>query len=241
MEILIIIKDHDMNKAVKITLTYILLPLLIIFLAVITVKSVMEPVEFNKEKAAREKVAIQQLKDIRDLQVAYKSVNGKFVSTFDSLQTFYNTGKMKVVMKVGSMDDSLAVANTKALKKKHPKITAAEMLEISKTGQRLVFTIESEVPVKDTLFNNRPDFNIATIGTIPFSGGKPVEMACTVKTVSGVQVPLFEAEMPYRALLSGMDNQLRINLDDERIKTDRYPGLKVGSITAPNNNAGYWE
>ena len=137
MEILIIIKDHDMNKAVKITLTYILLPLLIIFLAVITVKSVMEPVEFNKEKAAREKVAIQQLKDIRDLQVAYKSVNGKFVSTFDSLQTFYNTGKMKVVMKVGSMDDSLAVANTKALKKKHPKITAAEMLEISKTGQRL--------------------------------------------------------------------------------------------------------
>ena len=231
-----------MNKAVKITLTYILLPALIIFLAVITVKSVLEPVEFNKEKAAREKVAIQQLKDIRDLQVAYKSVNGKFVSTFDSLQTFYNTGKMKVIMKVGSMDDSLAVANTKALKKKNPKITAAQMLEISeKTGQKLVFTIESEVPVKDTLFNNRPDFDITTIGVIPFSGGQPVDMACTVKTVSGVPVPLFEAEMPYKALLAGLDNQLRINLDDERIKTDRYPGLKVGSITAPNNNAGNWE
>lgn len=231
-----------MNKAVKITLTYILLPALIIFLAVITVKSVLEPVEFNKEKAAREKVAIQQLKDIRDLQVAYKSVNGKFVSTFDSLQTFYNTGKMKVIMKVGSMDDSLAVANTKALKKKNPKITAAQMLEISeKTGQKLVFTIESEVPVKDTLFNNRPDFDINTIGVIPFSGGQPVDMACTVKTVSGVPVPLFEAEMPYKALLAGLDNQLRINLDDERIKTDRYPGLKVGSITAPNNNAGNWE
>ena len=135
----------------KITLTYILLPILIVFLALITVQSVMEPVEFNKEKAAREKVAIQQLKDIRDLQVAYKSVNGKFVSTFDSLQTFYNTGKMKVVMKIGSMDDSLAVANTKALKKRKPKITSAEMLELSKTGQKLVFTIESEIPVKDTV------------------------------------------------------------------------------------------
>lgn len=231
-----------MNKAVKITLTYILLPALIIFLAVITVKSVLEPVDFNKEKAAREKVAIQQLKDIRDLQVAYKSVNGKFVSTFDSLQTFYNTGKMKVIMKVGSMDDSLALANTTALKKKNPKITPAQMLEISeKTGQKLVFTIESEVPVKDTLFNNRPDFNIDAIGVIPFSGGQPVEMDCTVKMVSGVPVPLFEAEMPYKALLTGLDNQLRINLDDERIKTDRYPGLKVGSITAPNNNAGNWE
>ena len=234
-------KDHDMNKAVKITLTYILLPAVIIFLAVITVKSVMEPVEFNKEKAAREKVAIQQLKDIRDLQVAYKSVNGKFVSTFDSLQTFYKTGNMKVVMKIGSMDDSLAVANTKALKKRNPKITPEQMLKLSEEGQRLVFTIESEVPVRDTLFNNRPDFNIATIGTIPFSGGQPVVMACTIKMVSGVPVPLFEAEMPYKALLLGLDNQLRINLDDERIKTDRYPGLKVGSITAPNNNAGNWE
>lgn len=230
-----------MNKAIKITLTYILLPAVIIFLAVITVKSIMEPIDFNREKSAREKVAIQQLKDIRELQVAYKSVNGRFVSTFDTLQTFYNTGKMKVVMKVGSMDDSLAVANTKALKKKRPKITSEQMLELTKTGQRLVFTIENEIPVKDTLFNNRPDFDINTIGLIPFSGGQPVEMASTVKMVSGVPVPLFEAEMPYKALLSGMDNQLRINLDDERVKTDRYPGLKVGSITAPNNNAGNWE
>ncbi len=230
-----------MNKAIKITLTYILLPAVIIFLSVITVKSIMEPIEFNKEKNVREKVAIQQLKDIRDLQVAYKSVNGKFVSGFDTLQAFYNTGKMKVIMKVGSLDDSLAVANTKALKKKQPRITAEQMLELTKAGQKLVFTIENEIPVKDTLFNNRPDFDINTIGIIPFSGGQPVGMASTVKMVSGVPVPLFEAEMPYRALLSGLDNQLRINLDDERIKTDRYPGLKVGSITAPNNNAGNWE
>lgn len=230
-----------MNKVLKITLTYILLPAVIIFLAVITVRSVMEPIDFNREKAAREKVAIRQLKDIRDLQVAYKSVNGRFVSTFDSLQTFYNTGKMKVIMKVGSTDDSLAVANTKALKKKNPKITPEQMLALSNAGQRLVFTIENEIPVKDTLFNNRPDFDVNTIGVIPFSGGQPVGMASTVKMVSGVPVPLFEAEMPYKALLTGLNNQLRINLDDERIKTDRYPGLKVGSITAPNNNAGNWE
>lgn len=230
-----------MNKVLKITLTYILLPAVIIFLAVITVRSVMEPIDFNREKAAREKVAIRQLKDIRDLQVAYKSVNGRFVSTFDSLQTFYNTGKMKVIMKVGSTDDSLAVANTKALKRRNPKITPEQMLALSNAGQRLVFTIENEIPVKDTLFNNRPDFDVNTIGVIPFSGGQPVGMASTVKMVSGVPVPLFEAEMPYKALLTGLNNQLRINLDDERIKTDRYPGLKVGSITAPNNNAGNWE
>ena len=66
-------------------------------------------------------------------------------------------------------------------------------------------------------------------------------MESTIRMVSGVQVPLFEAAMPYKALLKGLDNQLRINLDDDRIKSDRYPGLKVGSVSAPNNNAGNWE
>ena len=230
-----------MNKTVKLLVTGILLPVVIILLAVVTVQSVMEPIKFNKAKDAREKVAIQQLKDIRDLQVAFKSVNGRYTSSFDTLITFYKSGKMKVVMKVGSMDDSLAVVNTKALKKKNPKITAEQMLELVAQGQRLVFTTESEIPVSDTLFTNRDNFNVDVIGVIPFSEGQPVEMESTIRMVSGVQVPLFEAAMPYKALLKGLDNQVRINLDDDRIKSDRYPGLKVGSVSAPNNNAGNWE
>ena len=230
-----------MNKTVKLLVTGILLPVVIILLAVVTVQSVMEPIKFNKAKDAREKVAIQQLKDIRDLQVAFKSVNGRYTSSFDTLITFYKSGKMKVVMKVGSMDDSLAVVNTKALKKKNPKITAEQMLELVAQGQRLVFTTESEIPVSDTLFTNRDNFNVDVIGVIPFSEGQPVERESTIRMLSGVQVPLFEAAMPYKALLKGLDNQLRINLDDDRIKSDRYPGLKVGSVSAPNNNAGNWE
>ena len=230
-----------MNKTVKILVTGVLLPVVIILLAIFTVQSVMEPIKFNKAKDAREKVAIQQLKDIRDLQVAFKSVNGRYTSSFDTLITFYKSGKMKVVMKVGSMDDSLAVVNTKVLKKKNPKITAEQMLELVAQGQRLVFTTESEIPVRDTLFTHRDNFNVDVIGVIPFSEGQPVEMESTIRMVSGVQVPLFEAAMPYKALLKGLDNQLRINLDDDRIKSDRYPGLKVGSVSAPNNNAGNWE
>ena len=66
-------------------------------------------------------------------------------------------------------------------------------------------------------------------------------MEAVIRKVSGIEVPLFEACMPYKSLLRGLDNQLRINLDAERTDTDRYPGLKVGSITTPNNNAGNWE
>ena len=66
-------------------------------------------------------------------------------------------------------------------------------------------------------------------------------MESTIKKVSGVQVPLFEARMPYKALLKGMDNQLRINLDADCRDRNRFEGLQVGSVTAPNNNAGNWE
>jgi hypothetical protein len=48
--------------------------------------------------------------------------------------------------------------------------------------------------------------------------------------------------MPYKSLLKGLQpEQLRINLDAEREDQGRYKGLQVGSISAPNNNAGNWE
>jgi hypothetical protein len=68
-----------------------------------------------------------------------------------------------------------------------------------------------------------------------------VQVESTIKMVSGVPVPLFEARMPFRLLLKGMNNQLRINLDAEQRDLNRYEGLQVGSVTAPNNNAGNWE
>lgn len=225
---------------VKKLFTYLILPLVIVVLAYLCVASVMQPVNFNKEKAARERVAIERLKDIRTLQVAYKTETGKFTSDIDSLKAFYNDGKIKVIMQIGSKDDSLAVANTQRVKKRNPKIKPEQLFELYKNGEKLVFSIENTVLVKDTLFNNRPDFNVDSLAFIPFCGDSII-MDSAVKTVSGVKVPLFEACMPYRSLLKGLDNQLRINLDAEREDTGRYPGLKVGSITAPNNNAGNWE
>jgi hypothetical protein len=224
----------------KKVLTYFVFPLIIAGMVYAVVQSVMEPVEFNKYRAYRESIAIQRLKDVRDLQVAFKNVNGRYASTVDSLQMFYNEGKMKIVMQVGSQDDSLAVVNTQKLKKRNPRITPQQLLERYNQGERLVFKIESEIPVKDTLFRSRTDFHIDSIAFIPFCGDSLI-MESAIKTVSGVKVPLFEASMPFKSLLRGLNNQLRINLDAEREDQGRYKGLKVGSITAPNNNAGNWE
>ena len=233
-----------MNKSTKI-IVEIVLGVVIVLLVWLTVKSVQKPVQFNKEVAARSQVGIQRLKDIRTLQEAFKSVNGRFAPTVDSLKLFYETGKMDIVMQIGSLDDSLAVANTEAIKKANKKLKPAEMTAklaaAYAAGQKVVFSTVTEIPVKDTLFNNRPDFCIDSLYYIPFSGKQLTEMEATIKLVSGVNVPLFEARMPYKALCKGLDNQLRINLDAERRDQNKYEGLQVGSVTAPNNNAGNWE
>ena len=234
-----------MNETLKKVLTWFVLPVIIALLVYAIVASIMKPVNFNKERDARKEVAIQQLKDIRTLEVAYKGVTGHFTADLDSLKDFYLKGQMPIVMQVGSADDSLAWAHTEAVKKAFKgkgKMTGLDLLKLYEAGDKdLVFSVEHKIPVKDTLFASREGFVIDSITYIPFSGGKRVEMDAIVKMVSGVQVPLFEAKMPYKSLLKGMDNQLRINLDAEQRDMNRYEGLQVGSISAPNNNAGNWE
>ena len=229
-----------MNKAVK-TIVSILLLFVIAGLAYAIVRSIQQPVNFNKAVKAREAVGIQRMKDIRDLQVAYKSVNGKFASTIDSLILFYNTGKMDVLLQVGSHDDSLAVANAEALREANKKITQEELYQRYLNGEQVIATLKTTLNVKDTLFRSRTNFVPDSLKYIPFSGKQLTEMEATIKKVSGVDVPLFEARMPYKKLLKGLDNQLRINLDAEKRAQNRYEGLQVGSISAPNNNAGNWE
>lgn len=205
------------------------------------IKSIMEPINFNKQKDYRESVGIQRMKDVRTLQEAFKSVTGHFTASSDSLVDFYKNGKMEVIMQIGSNDDSLAVANTEKLKKSRRGITPEQMYELYKKGEHLVFSISSKVDVKDTLFNTRKNFDIDSLKYIPFSQGDTIQMESVIKEVSGVKVPLFEAKMPYKSLLKGLDNQLRINLDADRKAMNRYEGLQVGSVSAPNNNAGNWE
>ena len=219
--------------------TFLILPLAIVGLVYAIWQSVQEPVQFQHDQKARETIAIQRLKDIRTLQDAFKGKYGHFTASIDSLVDFYNNGQVTIVKQIGSMDDSAAVANTEALKKKNRKITNEQLLEYYEKGMNLVLSIDVNIPVKDTLLK-REGFNVEDLKTIPFSG-RPIIMDAVVKQVSGVDVPLFEACMPYDDILLGLDRQYIINLKCEAEDMGRYPGLKVGSVDAPNNNAGNWE
>ena len=128
-----------MGTIIKKVFTYLILPLCIAGLVYLNVKSISEPVQFKKHREYRESVAIQRLKDIRELQVAFKNVNARYSSTIDSLKMFYNEGKMKITLQVGSKDDSLAMANTDKIKRRYPGLKKEKLnqklFELYQAGQ----------------------------------------------------------------------------------------------------------
>lgn len=227
-------------------LTYLIFPLVIIALAYLLYNSISKPVRFNNELRQRSNVAIERLKDIRTLQVTYKDTYGRYAPVMDSLIDFYQNGKITIMRQIGSEDDSTAVLHTEDVKKRFRNLKGEQLMqklyELYEAGDKnLIIRIPQLTDVRDTLFNRRPDFKVEDLRYIPFSEGDTVIMRSIIKKVSGVDVPLFEAQMPYWSLLKGMDRQQIVNRVAEREDTGRYPGLMVGSVENANNNAGNWE
>lgn len=76
---------------------------------------------------------------------------------------------------------------------------------------------------------------------IPHSDGKEfVLTATTVIGKSGKQIPLMECSAGYEEYLKGLDANAVSALVEEALASDRFPGLKIGDIAEPNDNAGNW-
>ena len=91
-------------KAKQIAL--ILIPLNII-LAYFVYNSINSEVEFQKVAKVRISENVQNLKDIRAVQIAYKSKFQGFADNFDSLMIFLNSDSIAVIKSEGEAPDSL--------------------------------------------------------------------------------------------------------------------------------------
>lgn len=77
---------------------------------------------------------------------------------------------------------------------------------------------------------------------IPFARGKSFEITVSQHTgKSGSTVPLMEIGARYDDYLLGLDEHRIKELNDEADRRGLFPGLKIGDITTPNDNAGNWE
>ncbi len=203
-----------MKKAIRIILVVVIAALVFI-----VVRQILGPMEFQKERALREKVVVERLKDIRAAERAYKQAHQVYTSSFDTLIDFILKDSIVFEKATGSADDSIDVA------------------------RGLVKVEKFKMAAIDTLFKTKktPE-EIRELPLIPFGQGAKFYLeAGSVITESQVEVQVFECRAPYKDYLGDLNRQELINLIDDAMSYEKYPGLKVGSMKEATNDAGNWE
>ncbi|MDD2191751.1 MAG: hypothetical protein PHO12_04345 [Bacteroidales bacterium] len=196
----------------------------IVILGFVLYSSIMRPVKFDDEYNKRSTEVINKLKDIRAIQEAFKSANGRYCGDIDSLLTFLETGKTVMVKKYGVVPDSL---------------TEAQAIKAGIVSRDTVMVNPLEKLIEEKLIRT-PKNDIKNLKFIPYSDGKVFEIKADIIDRGGVMVATFEATADIETYTTGMKEQDVINRKAEIVGKDRYPGWKVGDINQPITD-GNWE
>ena len=199
----------------KLTIINIALVVVAIFLAYMVYHSISRPVIFENTKSERELKVVQNLKDIRSSQGLFKENYNRYTASFDTLIEFIRTGELPVVNIVPDPNDT--------------------------TFTKTINDTVGYIKVLDSLFSTRQNFNVESLRYIPFSEPQQeFEIQAGYITRGGMKVPVFEVKAPYNTYLNGLDKQRIRNATAEREDLNKYPGMKVGSMTEPLTD-GNWE
>ncbi|MEF8844046.1 MAG: hypothetical protein V5A59_01090 [Bacteroidales bacterium] len=206
------------------TVLRIILAVVIVGLIYGLYRSIQTPIEFRQAKQQRYNATIQKLRNIRTAQLAFKNEYGRFTGSFDTLIDFVNNDSLRVVRAVGRISDELiekGMTEQEALRK---GIIERDTLRVS---------------VRDSLFG--PEYNADLLWKVPYTNDTFQLGAGSVET-GNVDVEVFEAKVHNDILLHDQNEQLVINLNERMSKKqNKFPGVKVGDLDEPNNNAGNWE
>lgn len=205
---------------IKRVLIQVALLLVVFFLVYEVYQSIMEPVRFKKVIETRENVIKVKLNEIKVLQVEFKKINNSYTASFDSLIQFYNEGMMPMVLKHGTVPDTL---------------TEQAALDLG-----LITRDTTYIAIKDTLFKDVQNFDISKISDVPFTQNIKFEMESGEVIRANFKIPVFQV----RCLMSDylwnikqqdlLENEIRIMKDEEK-----FPGLFLGSMDEPSTD-GNW-
>lgn len=204
------------------TILQIVLWLVCIFLGYLIYRSVTGPIEFAKVKERRFADVISKLKDIRNAQEAYKTVNGKFANDFNSLIAFVDTGSYTITQQ---RDSSYM---------EFDKTYGIDMLQEVTIIDTLGF-----VPVKDSLFKNSDRYK--TMMNVPHAqNNEQFEIKADIIERSGYRVPVFEAKVDKKVVLYDQPQDL-LARENVQMSVEEVNGsaIKVGSLTEVSTS-GNW-
>lgn len=184
--------------------------------------SVDAPIEFNKVKNERYLKVIDRLKDIRNAQIAFKSVNGIYSNNFDSLIKFIDSAQFTIIEK---RDSSYM---------QYDRVYRIDMLR-----EVIVIDTLGFVSVKDSLFKN--DNSYKDMANIPIDGVEgEFQLKADIIDKNGYNVPVFEVRVSKDLILYDQNKDL-ITQEKETISVDGVNGpfLILGSMSDVSTN-GNW-
>lgn len=217
----------------------LVLGLCVLALLYLCYSSIMEPINFNKEKEMREAAVKERLIQIRDVEEQYRLQKGEFCDSFPELIAFIKDGRVPFINKVGELtDEQMEKGLTEA--KAAAIVNSGDAAAIAANGLQNFRRDTVWTALADTLFGK--GFVADSIQYIPYSNGKKFELEKSVVTnKSGTVQNVMECRATYDDYLQGLSAREVANLKDFADKTERYPGLKIGDLYTANNNAGNWE
>jgi hypothetical protein len=191
-----------------------------------TFMSVYGEIEFNKLKNKRYAVVIESLKDIRDAQLAHRTVTGNFTNNFDNLVKFVDTAKFTITQRRDS-----TILDVEATK----RFGGVEMFKDITIIDTLDF-----VPVKDSLFGK--DTRYKTMMNVPIGaeGAKFELKSGMLGEGDASKIPVFEAKVSKSVILHDQDKNM-VQKENQVMSVDGVngPALVVGSLEEVNTN-GNW-
>lgn len=196
----------------------ILLIALAVFLVYEINFEIRKPVKFNKEKKVKYAKVINNLKIIRDAEVAYKSVTGNYTTDGEGLIRFIDTAKF-------------ALTQTKYV----PKTITLGGGITKEIEERVVDTIGYE-DVKSAFIG----MDYKNMMQIPGTDQKFKIEVGEVEKIVGLKAPVFEVKVDKSLILKGMDENL-VKQEKEAIGGEEIRGeyIRVGSLTDVSED-GNW-
>ena len=197
----------------------ILIPLNIL-LAYFVFNSINSQIKFQESAKIRIDENIQKLKDLRQIQIAYKKTHNSYANNFNALINFLENDSMTIIKAIGETPDSL---------------TDSQALELGIISRDTSYVLAKETIFDQAYLTSRnPEYplDLTKLTNVPHST-ETYSIDANMIEKGKVMVQVFEISTTYKTIFTGLDAENKnYNLNNL---------LKVGSMNEASLNGNWGE
>ncbi|WP_291117195.1 hypothetical protein [Flavobacterium sp. UBA6135] len=214
--------DKKVNSKLKPVISIALWLISAVF-AYLIYQSIQAPIEFDKLKEKRFQAAVNKMIDIKAVQLAYKSINGKYTDNLDTLITFIENEKFVILERKDT-----SVIDTDKNKAFGLSVGAdgvggyfKDVVKVREIGK---------VSIKDSLFKDSDRYKRLNLVRVDGIEAK-IELKSGFIDRNDTKVPVFEAKLNKADLLKDQDQSL-VKREKNVVSVDGINGefIMLGSL-----------